>query len=116
MGFFQAINGAINVMFFKSLQKLPAQPPVCGKKDWGPLFPWDHEKQRTAAGSLGFVTKKYVPSPSQSCLQSSWHQICQLMMLAMPETWVLSLGWEDPLEKGTATFSSILAQRIPWTG
>ena len=34
---------------------------------------------------------------------------------AMLETWVLSLGWEDPLEKGTATHSSILAQRIPWT-
>ena len=34
---------------------------------------------------------------------------------AMRETWVLSLGWEDPLEKGTATHSSILAQRIPWT-
>ena len=34
---------------------------------------------------------------------------------AMRETWVLSLGWEDPLEKGTATHSSILAWRIPWT-
>ena len=34
---------------------------------------------------------------------------------AMLETWVLSLGWEDPLEKGTATHSSILARRIPWT-
>ena len=34
---------------------------------------------------------------------------------AMPETWVWSLGWEDPLEKGTATHFSILAWRIPWT-
>ena len=34
----------------------------------------------------------------------------------MQETWVLSLGWEDPLEKGTATHSSILAWRIPWIG
>ena len=34
---------------------------------------------------------------------------------AMRETWVLSLGWEDPLEKGMATHSSILAWRIPWT-
>ena len=32
---------------------------------------------------------------------------------AMQETWVRSLGWEDPLEKGTATHSSILAWRIP---
>ena len=34
---------------------------------------------------------------------------------AMWETWVLPLGWEDPLEKGKATHSSILAWRIPWT-
>ena len=34
---------------------------------------------------------------------------------AMQETWVQSLGWEDPLEKGMATHSSILAWRIPWT-
>ena len=34
---------------------------------------------------------------------------------AMLETWVQSLGWEDPLEKGMVTHSSILAWRIPWT-
>ena len=34
---------------------------------------------------------------------------------AMQETWVQSLGWKDPLEKGMATHSSILAWRIPWT-
>ena len=34
---------------------------------------------------------------------------------AMQETWVLSLGWEDPLEKRKATHSSILAWRIPWS-
>ena len=34
---------------------------------------------------------------------------------AVQETWVQSLGWEDPLEKCTATHSSILAWRIPWT-
>ena len=33
---------------------------------------------------------------------------------AMQETWVRSLGQEDPLEKGMATHSSILAGRIPW--
>ena len=33
----------------------------------------------------------------------------------MRETWVQSLGREDPLEKKTATHSSILAWRIPWT-
>ena len=34
---------------------------------------------------------------------------------AMQETWVRSLAWEDPLEKGKATHSSILAWRTPWT-
>ena len=34
---------------------------------------------------------------------------------AMQETWVQSLHWEDPLEKGKATHSSILTWGIPWT-
>ena len=34
---------------------------------------------------------------------------------AIWETWVQPLGWKDPLEKGTASHSSILAWRIPWT-
>ena len=34
---------------------------------------------------------------------------------AIQVTWVRSLGWEDPLEKGMATYSSFLAWRIPWT-
>ena len=34
---------------------------------------------------------------------------------AMQETWVQSLGWENPLEKEMATHFSILAWRIPWT-
>ena len=34
---------------------------------------------------------------------------------AMRESWVQPLGWEDPLEEGMATYSSILAWRIPWT-
>ena len=36
-------------------------------------------------------------------------------LLAVQETWVQSLGWEDPLEKGMATHSSILAWRTAWT-
>ena len=34
---------------------------------------------------------------------------------ATRETWVQSLGWEDPMEKGKATHSSTLAWKIPWT-
>ena len=36
-------------------------------------------------------------------------------LAAIQETQVLSLGWEDPLEKGMTTHSSFLAYRIPWT-
>ena len=35
-------------------------------------------------------------------------------LTAMQETWVASLGWEDPLGEGMATHSSILAWRMPW--
>ena len=35
---------------------------------------------------------------------------------AMQETYIRSLGWEDPLEKGMATHANILAWKIPWTG
>ena len=51
-------------------------------------------------------------------LQYSWASLVVPLVEnppAMWETWVRSLGWEDPLEKGTATHSSILAWRIPWT-
>ena len=53
-----------------------------------------------------------------SSLQYSWASpVAQLVKnpLAMQKTWVRSLGWEDPLERGKATHSSILAWRIPWT-
>ena len=51
-------------------------------------------------------------------LQYSWASLVAELVKnppAMRETWVWSLGWEDPLEKGKATHSSILAWRIPWT-
>ena len=51
-------------------------------------------------------------------LQYSWASLVVQLVKnppAMKETWVRSLGWEDPLEKGKATHSSTLAWRIPWT-
>ena len=36
-------------------------------------------------------------------------------MKELQDTWVPSLGWEDPLEEGMATHSNIVAWRIPWT-
>ena len=51
-------------------------------------------------------------------LQYSWASLVAQLAKNLParqETPVQSLGWEDPLEKGKATHSSILAWRIPWT-
>ena len=48
----------------------------------------------------------------------SWASLVAQMVKNLPvmqETWVQSLGQKDPLEKGMATHSSILAWRIPWT-
>ena len=51
-------------------------------------------------------------------LQYSWASLVAHMVKnppAMQETWIRSLGWEDSLEKGVATYSSILAWRMQWT-
>ena len=51
-------------------------------------------------------------------LQYSWASLVAQLVKKPPavrETWVQSLVWEDPLEKGKATHSSVLAWRIPWT-
>ena len=51
-------------------------------------------------------------------LQYSWASLVAQLVKNPPatrKTWAQSLGWEDPLEKGKATQSSILAWRIPWT-
>ena len=51
-------------------------------------------------------------------LQYSWASLVAQLVKNPPakrETWVQSLRWEDPLEKGKATHSSILAWKIPWT-
>ena len=50
-------------------------------------------------------------------LQYSWASLVDQTVKnlpAMEETWVRSLGWEDALEEGMATHSSVLAWRIPW--
>ena len=51
-------------------------------------------------------------------LQYSWASLVAQLVKNLPAmwgTWVQSLGWEDPLEKGMAPQPSILAWRIPWT-
>ena len=51
-------------------------------------------------------------------LQYSWASLVAQLVKNLPAMWetgVQSLGWEDPLENGKATRSSILVWRIPWT-
>ena len=57
------------------------------------------------------------PSLGRAVAQSRASLVAQLVENppAMQETWIRSLGLKDPLEKGTAIHSSILAWRIPWT-
>ena len=63
----------------------------------------------------------YFPSELLKAQTRNWGFKCQFVAQlaknppAMWETWVWSLGWEEPQEKGKATHSSILAWRIPWT-
>ena len=62
---------------------------------------------------LGKSTEEGIGYP----LQYSWASLVAQLVKNLPavqETWVRSLGWEDPLEKGKATHFSLLAWRIPW--
>ena len=72
------------------------------------------------AGDLGSIPESG-NSPGEGIvypLLYSWASLVAQMVKnppAMWETWVPSLGWEDPLKKGMATHSSLLAWRISWT-
>ena len=73
---------------------------ACNAGDPG-LIPW---LGRSPGEGMGYL------------LQYSWASLVAQKVMnpsAMLETWVLSPGWEDPLEEGMATHSSILALRIP---
>ena len=104
-----------------------AQGPETGKWDLSPSltpggFPGGSAGKESAcnAGDLGSI-----PGLGRSAgegkgypLQYSWASLVTHLVKnppAMQETWVRSLSWEVPLEKGTATHSSILAWRTPWT-
>ena len=75
-----------------------------GFDPWAGKIPWRRARQTTPV-FLGFPR---IPNGD------SWAQMVK-NPLAMQETWVWFLGWEDTLEKGTVTHSTILAWRIPWT-
>ena len=60
---------------------------------------------------------KNLPAIQETCVQFLGWELNPGLLICrqIQETWVHFLGWEDPLEEGTATHSSILAWRIPWT-
>ena len=68
----------------------------------------------SSISGLGRSPGEGIGYPFQYCWASLVAQLIKNPP-AMWETWVQSLGWEDSLEKGKATHSSILAWRIPWT-
>ena len=72
------------------------------------------------SGSRWVITPSWLPGSWRSFLYRVYSAslVAQRVkrLPAMWETWVWSLGWEDPLEKEMATHSSTLARNIPWTG
>ena len=100
----------------------------CGRWD---LVPWQEMESRSLHWELGVLAtgpwgKSQVHYYYQFFfflvitmqLMGSWASLLAQMVKnqpAMQETWVRSLGWEDPLEEGMVTYSSILAWRSPWT-
>ena len=99
------------------------------------LCPWDSLGKDTGVGCHALPQRIFPIQGSSPCLiispelavgffttSASWEApwaslVAQTVknLPAMQKTWVRSLGWEDPLEKGVTTNSSILAWRIPWT-
>ena len=72
------------------------------------------------AGDLGLIpgSGRFPGEGIGYPLEYSWASLVAQLVKnppAMQETSVQSLGWEDPLERGTAIHSSILAWRVPWT-
>ena len=78
-----------------------------------------HTHCRASRPQLPSRAKVTVLSLGQVSQETSWESfpVAQTVknLPVMQETWVRSLGWEDPLEKGMAIYSSLLAWRILWT-
>ena len=82
--------------------------------------PWTEEPDwlQSVGGKESDTTERLAPNfPLGSSTLFGASLVAQLIKNppAMQETWVQSLGWEDPLEKRKATHSSIVVWRIPWT-
>ena len=79
--------------------------------------------RKIVLSSLAICGLTFILSEFQGCYLvnlyfTEWASLVAQLVKNLPtmwETWVQPLGWEDPLEKGNATHSSILAWRMPWT-
>ena len=107
----------------------PGDLPNLGIEPWSPTLQVDSLSAEPQGSSVGKESAcnagdlSSIPASGRSegigyPLQYSWASLVAQLVRnppAMRETWDRSLGWEDPLEKGVVTHSSILAWRIPWT-
>ena len=100
---------------------LVAEAPGRGGPEWGHEFAVSKPMQLPPSlhgGPLRCPAVLSVQGRIGYPLQYSWASLLAQLVKNLPamlETWVRSLGWEDCLEEGMATHSSILAWRIPWT-
>ena len=76
-------------------------------------FQTNHSFKKAVCLRVSEAQRRVCITPSPT-IYISFSLIAQLVKNAMQETPIWFLDWEDPLEKGTATHSSILAWRIPW--
>ena len=92
---------------------------ILWRRKWQPtpvLFPKKSHGQRSLAGYSPLGRKEL--DTTEWIHFRRWTSLVAQRLKRLPalrETWVQSLGWEDPLEKEMTTHSSILAWRIPWT-
>ena len=86
---------------------------------WKPRIFQGSEKPSCLSDSNSFLFSAYfIEHLFEHCQALSWASLVAQLVKNLPamwESWVWSLVWEDPLEKGKATHSSILAWRIPWS-
>ena len=83
-----------------------------------PHFPAPAPAPAPAPSNLRCTLHNALPQIFPTTLAIRWASLVAQRLKHLPttqETWVRSLGWEDPLEKEMATHSSSLAWRIPWT-
>ena len=117
---FLFLNFQVILMLKENVHLIPKE-----KRLLGIIWPYSPEssvvkESACNAGDPGLIsgsgrsTGEGIAYPLQYSSASLVGQLVKTLP-AIQGTWVRSLGWEDPLEKGKASHSSILAWRIPWT-